>query len=554
MNVTISWEMEPHPLTRGQLHHTACVSGGLPIAALNPFDSYSTYRVSGTSCPDPYEVSSDAPTATSYFDKPDLPLSTSFNRAVSLVPTDQWRIEDNSFSISADMSELIKQNGDGVYTINLWADINGEEVLISEFSIFIPQLRQEQANVLAYVTTTPTLTPAPTPTPTSTPTFTPSPTATPTSTPSATPIPSATPTTTPTTVPTATSTPSITPTSTATATETPTPTPVPSSGLSQSDLESAREYALQLINDARADAGLNAVTLDDNTAAQSHAEDMRANCFLSHWGADGLKPYMRYSLADGQQYSAENVSGIGFCPTNPDRYIAKSITAELDEAMQGLLNSPGHLRNILNPNHREVNIGISYQRPNLWLVQLFVGDYAKYTAKPTIKDGILSLAGTVMNGAVISGRSLGIQVYYDQPPHPLTRGQLHNTTCGNNGRIIASLREPPGPNSYYTSHAYSQSGTRCRDPYNVPPDTPPASSYFDPKVGGTVPYQHDAIWITADHWASTTTEFSVAADVSDLIQEYGNGVYTIVLWGEIDGEDIPISEYSIFIPPYSPTP
>ncbi len=380
------------------------------------------------------------------------------------------------------------------------------------------------------------------------PTATPSPTIT-----TATHTPTVTPTPTQTLTPTATSTPSSTPTSTATPTQTPTPTPITQSGLSEDELIEAREYALQLINNARTAAGLNAVTLDDNTAAQSHAEDMRANCVTGHWGTDGLKPYMRYTLAGGEEYSSENVSGSGFCPTNPDRYISETIDAHIDEAMDGLMNSPGHLRNILNPNHRKVNIGISYQRPNLWLVQLFVGDYAKYTTKPKIKDGILSLAGTAMNGVVVSGKSIGIQIYYDQSPYPLTRGQLHNTTCGNNGRIIASLREPPGTNSYYTTHAYSQSGTRCRDPYNVSPDTPPASSYFDPKVGGTVPYQHNAIWITANDWSVTNDTFNVSADISDLLDQHGNGVYTILLWGEINGERTPISEYSIFIPPYEPT-
>ena len=550
LNVTISWDQTPRPLTRGQLHHTGCVSGGSPIAALNPLDSYSAYEISGNLCADPYEVPTNAPTATSYFDEPNVPLPKPFNREVSLIPTDQWQTDNNNFVIEADLNELIQHHGDGVYTINLWADINGDEVLISEYSIFIPQLRQDQANVFAYVTPTPAPTLTPTPTQTPAPTFTPSPTIMPTSAPSATPIPTATSTTTPTVAPTA----SPVPTATPTPTSTPTPVPIPPSGLTQSELAAAREYALTLINQARTASGLYRVTLDDNTAAQSHAEDMQANCFLSHWGTDGLKPYMRYTLTGGEQYSAENVSGIGFCPANPDRYLAKSITAELDEAMHGLLNSPGHLRNILNPNHRKVGVGISYQRPNLWLVQLFVGDYTRYSAKPKIEDGILSLAGAAINGAMVSGRSLGIQIYYDQPSYPLTRGQLHNTTCGNNGRIIASIREPPGPNSYYTTHAYSQSGTRCRDPYNVPTDTPPASSYFDPKVGGTVPYQHNAVWITAAQWASTATEFAVSANISNLLDQHGNGVYTIVVWAEISGDRTPISEYSIFIPPHPPVP
>ena len=32
--------------------------------------------------------------------------------------------------------------------------------------------------------------------------------------------------------------------------------------------------------------------------------------FLSHGGLGGLKPYMRYTQAGGQDYEAENISGV----------------------------------------------------------------------------------------------------------------------------------------------------------------------------------------------------------------------------------------------------
>ena len=37
------------------------------------------------------------------------------------------------------------------------------------------------------------------------------------------------------------------------------------------------------------------------------------------------------------------------------------------------------------------------------------------------------------------------------------------------------------------------------------------------------------------------------SNISNLLDQHD--VYTILLWGEIDGQDVPISEYSIFIPP-----
>ena len=76
--------------------------------------------------------------------------------------------------------------------------------------------------------------------------------------------------------------------------------------------EDERMLALMLVNEARASAGVPRVTLGENPAAQAHAESMAEHCFLSHWGMDGLKPYMRYALAGGFQ-----VNG-GLCSKRPN--------------------------------------------------------------------------------------------------------------------------------------------------------------------------------------------------------------------------------------------
>ncbi|MCY4475511.1 MAG: DnaJ domain-containing protein [Chloroflexi bacterium] len=374
-----------------------------------------------------------------------------------------------------------------------------------------------------------------------------------------TPTPTHTPTITPThtLTPTATHTPSSTPTPTATPTQT--TTPIQLSGLSQSELESAREYALKLINSARTASGLNPVTLDDNITAQSHAEDMRENCFGSHWGSDGLKPYMRYTLAGGEQYSAENVSGTDYCPPDPHRYISMSINANLAEAMDGLMRSSGHRRNILNPHHIKVGIGISYQRPNLWLAQLFVGDYVRYTTQPVIENGILTLAGTLTNGATAQmDDNLGIQIYFDPPVKDLTRGQLTRTYCYGGGTQVAALRPPLDAGWFYTEDIVTKSTDRasCPDPYYIDPSLPPPNSYDENHQLWQQAYNASQTrkrgivtlpWITASDWVAADNQLSVKADISALLDQHGDGVYTIVVWSEIDGEQAPISEYSIFL-------
>ena len=338
----------------------------------------------------------------------------------------------------------------------------------------------------------------------------------------------------------------------------PTPTPTTPSALTQSEHSALVEYALTLINDARTSEDLTPVTLDTHTAAQSHAEQSMAHCTRGHWGPDGMKPYMRYTLAGGEQYSAENVFAIDFCPDDPGQYALESPTEQIDFAMDLFLNSPGHRQNILDLHHRNVGIGISYRRPTIWFVQLFVGDYIKYETKPTIDSGILTLSGQVKNGADISGR-LSMNIYYDRPPKPLTRGQLSRTYCYTNGLPIAGLRPPLEAGSYYTEdeatiHVNSK---QCPDPYDIDPDAPPPISSQEARSNwqqvrdlsqAKVSRQLTFPWITADEWATHGDNFTLTADISRLIDTHGDGVYTIMLWGEINRQRAPISEYSMFMP------
>ncbi len=93
---------------------------------------------------------------------------------------------------------------------------------------------------------------------------------------------------------------------------------------------------LELINAERKKAGLNSVTLGDNVVAQLHAEAALEKCFSGHWGVDGLKPYMRYSLAGGYQSNGENGSGLDYCIKASDGYRANSsIRQETRETMDG---------------------------------------------------------------------------------------------------------------------------------------------------------------------------------------------------------------------------
>lgn len=314
---------------------------------------------------------------------------------------------------------------------------------------------------------------------------------------------------------------------------------------------------LELINAARADAGLNPVVLGDNIAAQLHAENSLANCLSSHWGTDGLKPYMRYSLAGGYQSNGENGSGNDYCIKASDGYRAiVSVKNEINDAMAGWMSSPGHRSNILDPWHKKVNIGIAYDRYNAPMYQHFEGDYVEYDRMPAIDNGILSLSGKTKNGAQFREEGdLIVSVFYDPPPNDLARGQVARTYCYDNGRQLAALREPLTGGYYWPTDEFTKDYQPCPDPYDVPDDAPgPRSADEADRIWqqayrasqSSVSQTITVPWITASKWTASGKTFAVRANISRLLRQHGDGVYSLMIWGKIAGEDVVISQYSIF--------
>ncbi len=314
---------------------------------------------------------------------------------------------------------------------------------------------------------------------------------------------------------------------------------------------------LELINEARTDAGLNPVVLSDNIAAQLHADAALANCFSSHWGIDGLKPYMRYTLTGGYQSNAENVSGLDYCIREADGYVANSsIEEELRKTMDGFMSSPGHRRNILGKAHKKVSIGLAWDEYNFTVIQNFEGCYVEYDELPVIIDWELAFSGRVTDEVhFVDKQDLGVGIYYDPPPHSLTRGQVARTYCYDGGRIVAHIRPWPGIGRSYLTYTDIASYSPCPDPYDVPADAAAPSSYSEAHAFWEQAYaasqnqQEQEItfpWITASEWTAKGKRFSVKTGIGSVLDKHGAGVYTVRLWGPVNGEYEIISEYSIF--------
>lgn len=110
---------------------------------------------------------------------------------------------------------------------------------------------------------------------------------------------------------------------------------------------------LQMVNDARK-KGCNcgdtyyapapAVTWNDQLekAAYDHSKDMFQNNYFSHTGSDGSG-------------SGERISNAGYNWKYYGENIAEGYKTE-QEVVNGWLSSPGHCRNIMNKNFREMGV------------------------------------------------------------------------------------------------------------------------------------------------------------------------------------------------------
>ncbi len=102
---------------------------------------------------------------------------------------------------------------------------------------------------------------------------------------------------------------------------------------------------LALVNQERTSRGLVALQMDDALVqlARSHADDMFKRGYFAHVTPEGKDPFDRmHDAGVTYQYAGENLA---LAPT-------------LQIAHDGLMNSPGHRANILNPNFRKIGIGV----------------------------------------------------------------------------------------------------------------------------------------------------------------------------------------------------
>ncbi|MBU3979202.1 CvpA family protein [Patescibacteria group bacterium] len=108
--------------------------------------------------------------------------------------------------------------------------------------------------------------------------------------------------------------------------------------------EKSEEEMLIEINKEREANGLAVFKMDVNLRklARSNSQDMLGRGYFSHYTPEGLSPFDRMKIRNIEYtYAGENLA----------------LASSPRLAMQGLMSSPGHRANILNPNFNRIGIG-----------------------------------------------------------------------------------------------------------------------------------------------------------------------------------------------------
>jgi uncharacterized protein YkwD len=135
----------------------------------------------------------------------------------------------------------------------------------------------------------------------------------------------------------------------------------------------------QLTNDARRKNGLPPLAWDDNLTlkAREKSDDMLQKNYFSHTSPEGKT--LKDRMQEEKPATIRNLSRIGeniYMGSRLDYAVDIKTQARL--IVDGWMTSPGHRRNILDPNYTHLGVGVSARDKMCYATQVFAG----VTARP----------------------------------------------------------------------------------------------------------------------------------------------------------------------------
>jgi len=194
-----------------------------------------------------------------------------------------------------------------------------------------------------------------------------------------------------------------------------------------------RHSVVAQINRDRAANGVGPVEFDalSSRVGDQHCQEMAARQYLAHWNLQGQLPYHRYHFAGGRDHVQENASRVTVFSNDPSPIPTRpeEILPQLLEAHARMIGEKppldGHRKNILDPAHTHVGIGLAVVGGELTMTQLFVNRYVRLQELPvTLPRRSIEVAGEVLP------KDFGpyyCALFYEGPLRPRTVAELNQT-------------------------------------------------------------------------------------------------------------------------------
>ena len=306
-------------------------------------------------------------------------------------------------------------------------------------------------------------------------------------------------------------------------------------------LPAMKAELLYLVNTERVRAQVPPLTPGSNPAAQHHAESMNTYGYRSHWDIFGLTPQMRYTLAGGANRVMELVTG-PVAITEEVGPESESWSGVVRQAHRQFMEDSESRVSILDHLHRSLNVGLACTYTECWVVQQLEGGQFSFSEPPAVSESVFHVAGEFREGYELDA----VVLWHHPYPRRLSLGQLDATyRYGYGQKPVTFLRPPLAADRYYPDHLANYEWNGGLDPYTLDVSLP--RNEAGPLL---VEVAHSAAvpWTTASRWEQSGPAFSVQADLADVLDTHGPGVYTVQIWGRRGQQRVPLTNYTIFVP------
>jgi uncharacterized protein YkwD len=195
--------------------------------------------------------------------------------------------------------------------------------------------------------------------------------------------------------------------------------------LAQGEIEvtraTLREHVLKLINRDRQYYNLAPVQLDVSVSsfADKYCRDQIRTRTTGHYSVDGLAPYMRYSLAGGNDGLSENVASWSATYNFNDRALYEMSRRSQDAMMGELPPDDGHKKTILDPYANYVGIGLAWEKGEFRLIQEFIRRYVSWN-HPLPRTATLNQQVIAAGRPLAGTRIEAISVHHEPMPGAMT--------------------------------------------------------------------------------------------------------------------------------------